>query len=77
MAISTAADQKGTEHMAQPDSDPDPDRTALEVSSAADGDSTTEDLPTIGDDNSSPMEDIGHNEDIPVDVASSSFCVEL
>ena len=46
---------------------PDPDRTASEVASAADGDSTTEDLPTTGDDNSSPMEDIGNNEDIPGD----------
>ena len=71
MAIDTAADQKGAEHMAQPDSGPDPDRTASEVSSAADGDSTTEDLPTTGDDNSSPMENIGHNEDIPLDVAST------
>ena len=50
VAIDTAADQKDTEHMAQPGPGPDPDpgpaRTASEVSSAADGDSTTEDLPT-------------------------------
>ena len=71
MAIDTAAEQKGTEHMAQPDPDPDPDRTASEVPSAVDRDSTTEDLPTTGDDNSSPMEAISHNEDIPVDVAST------
>ena len=60
--------------MAQPDPDPDPDpgpdQTASEAPSDADGYSTTEDLPTTGEDNSSPMEDIGHSEDIPVDVAS-------
>ena len=70
VAINTAADQKGTEHMAQPDLDP--DRTASEVSSAADGDSSTEDLPNVDDVSPSypsPMEDMGccYNENIPGD----------
>ena len=55
VAINTAAYQKGAEQMAQPDPDPDPDRAASEVSSAADGDSSTEDLPTIVDGSPSPM----------------------
>ena len=44
---------------------PDPDQVAAEVSLTADEVSFTEDLPTICDGNPSPMEDIGHNEDIP------------
>ena len=71
MAINTAADQKGAEHMAQSDPDPDPDQAAAQVSSAADGDSSIEDMPTICDGNPSRMEDIGHNEDIAVDAAST------
>ena len=89
MAIDTAADQKVTEHMAQtdPDPDPDPDRTASEVSSAADRDSTTEDLPTIVDGSPSSMEDRVDKENIPEDVVSmlmheklqlaQDFCVGL
>ena len=53
------------------DHDPDPDRTAAEVSLAADGDSSTEDMPTIGGGNPTPMEDMGYNENIPVDVVST------
>ena len=70
VAINTAADQKGAEHMAQPD--PDPDRaTAVASAAESDGDSSTDDMPTICDGNPSPMEDISHNEDIPVDAAST------
>ena len=72
MAINTAADQKGAEQMAQPDPDPEPnyDRAAA-VTSAADGVSLTEDMPTVCDGSPSLMKDIGHNEGIPVDAAST------
>ena len=53
------------------DPDPDPDRTAAEVSFAANGDSSTEDMPTIGGGNPTHMEDMGYNENIPVDVVST------
>ena len=52
--------------------DPDPDRTAAELSSDVDGDSSTKDIiPTIGDSIPTPMEDMGYNESIPVDVVST------
>ena len=65
------SDQKGTEHMAQPDPDPDPDQTASEVPLAADGDSSTKDLPTIDDGSPGPMEDMGYNENIPGNAVST------
>ena len=75
VSVNTTADQKGAELMAQPDPDPaltlhDPDPDwATAVSSAADGVSFTEDVPTTCDGNPSPMQDIGHNENIPADAA--------
>ena len=66
VAFNNTADQKGAETLAQPNPDPD---WAGAVLSAADGASFTEDMPTSCDGNPSPMEDSGHNEDIPEDAA--------
>ena len=56
MAIDPAADQKGAELSA----DPDPERATAVAASAADGVSSTEDMPTVCDGNPSPMKDIGY-----------------
>ena len=66
VAIEAAADQKGVELSAQPDPNPGPDWVIV-TSSAADGVSPTEDMPTMSDGNPTPGEDIGYNEDIPAD----------
>ena len=64
VVIKAAADQKGGEASAQPDSDP---NQTISASSSADEVSPTEDMPTRCDGNPSPMKDIGYNEEIPAD----------